>query len=103
MDERGDEREGQRHGQAREKGENPGNRQSERCMTEDVPVYLRRESSKERKMMARFRYANEERRCRMCREENETIEHMWSGCNEMRESERKDRGEILSEDGRELG
>jgi hypothetical protein len=28
---------------------------------------------------------------------------MWSGCNEMRESERKDRGEILSEDGRELG
>ncbi|KAH0809508.1 hypothetical protein GEV33_013282 [Tenebrio molitor] len=103
MDERGDEREGQRHGQAREKGENPGNRQSERCMTEDVPVYLRRESSKERKMMARFRCANEERRCRMCREENETIEHMWSGCNEMRESERKDRGEILSEDGRELG
>jgi hypothetical protein len=45
----------------------------------------------------------EERRCGMCREESETIEHMWSGCNEMRERERKDRGEILSEDGREIG
>jgi hypothetical protein len=29
------------------------NREYERCMTEDVPVYLRRESAKERKMMAR--------------------------------------------------
>jgi hypothetical protein len=83
-------------------------------MTEDVPVYLRRESAKERKMMARFRCGNEERenrywteeqerRCKMCREESETIEHMWSRCNEMRERERKDRGEILSEDGREIG
>jgi hypothetical protein len=72
-------------------------------LVEDVPVYLRRESAKERKMMARFRCGNEKRRCRMCREENETIEHMWSGCNEMRERERKDRGEILSEDRRELG
>jgi hypothetical protein len=63
-------------------------------MTEDVPVYLGRESAKERKMMARFRCRNEERenrywtegegRCRMCREESETIEHMWSGCDEMR-------------------
>ncbi|KAJ3619832.1 hypothetical protein MTP99_005486 [Tenebrio molitor] len=62
-------------------------------------------------MMARFRCANEERenrywtegeerRCRMCREEREMIEHMWSGCNEMRERERegKERREILSED-----
>jgi hypothetical protein len=79
------------------------NREYERCLVEDVPVYLRRESAKERKMMARFRCGNEKRRCRMCREENETIEHMWSGCNEMRERERKDRGEILSEDRRELG
>ncbi|KAH0813723.1 hypothetical protein GEV33_009066 [Tenebrio molitor] len=89
------------------------NREYERCMTEDVPVYLRRESAKERKMMARFRCGNEERenrywteeqerRCKMCREESETIEHMWSRCNEMRERERKDRGEILSEDGREI-
>jgi hypothetical protein len=31
-------------------------------------------------------------------EERETIEHMWNGCSEMRE-----RGEILNEDGREIG
>jgi hypothetical protein len=90
------------------------NREYERCLTQDVPVYLRRESAKEREMMERFRCWNEERenrywteeeqrRCQMCREENETIEHMWSGCNEMRERERKDRREILSEDGREIG
>ncbi|KAH0814781.1 hypothetical protein GEV33_008010 [Tenebrio molitor] len=89
------------------------NREYERCLTQDVPVYLRRESAKEREMMERFRCWNEERenrywteeeqrRCQMCREENETIEHMWSGCNEMRERERKDRREILSEDGREI-
>jgi hypothetical protein len=68
---------------------------------------------KERKMMARFRCGNEERenrywmegeerRCRMCYEERETIEHMWNGCSEMRERERKERGEILNEDGREI-
>jgi hypothetical protein len=55
-------------------------------MTEEIPEYLRRESAKERKMMARFRCRNEERenryrtggeerRCRMCYEERETIEH----------------------------
>jgi hypothetical protein len=64
-------------------------------------------------MMARFRCGNEERenrywtegeerRCRMCREESETIEHMWSGCDEMREGG-KGAAEILSEDGREIG
>jgi hypothetical protein len=37
------------------------NREYERCVTEDVPVYLGRESTKERKMMARFRCGNEER------------------------------------------
>jgi hypothetical protein len=69
------------------------NREYERCVTEDVPVYLGRESTKERKMMARFRCGNEEREnkywmeeeermCRMCREERETIEHMWRGCGE---------------------
>jgi hypothetical protein len=42
------------------------------------------------------------RRCRMCYEERETIEHMWNGCSEMREKERKERGEILNEDGREI-
>jgi hypothetical protein len=33
----------------------------------------------------------------------ETIEHMWRGCGEMREREEKERGEILNEDGREIG
>jgi hypothetical protein len=81
-------------------------------MTEDVPVYLGRESAKERKMMARFRCGNkerenrywsegEERRCRMCREESETVD-MWSGWDEMRKREGKERREILSEDGREI-
>jgi hypothetical protein len=69
-------------------------------------------SAKERKMMARFRCGNEEREnrywmeeeermCRMCREERETIEHMWRGCGKMRdrmdergmEEEGKDREE----------
>jgi hypothetical protein len=56
-------------------------------------------------MMARFRYGNEEREnrywmeeeermCRMRREERETIEHMWRGCGDMREREEKERGEI---------
>jgi hypothetical protein len=59
-------------------------------------LYLGRESAKESKMMARFRRGKderenrcwmelEERRCRMCYKERETIEHMWSGCSEMRE------------------
>jgi hypothetical protein len=64
-------------------------------------------------MMARFRCENEkrenrywmkgvERRCRMCCEERETIEHMWNGYSEMRDRERKEREEILNEDGREI-
>jgi hypothetical protein len=28
---------------------------------------------------------------------------MWNGCSEMRERERKERGEILNKDGREVG
>jgi hypothetical protein len=32
-----------------------------RCMTEEIPKYLGRESVKERKMMARFRCGNEKR------------------------------------------
>jgi hypothetical protein len=39
----------------------------------------------------------EERRCRMCYEERETIEYMWNGHSEMRERERKERGEIPTE------
>jgi hypothetical protein len=42
-----------------------------------------------------------ERRCRICYEEREAMEHMWNGCSEMRERERKERGEILNGDGRE--
>jgi hypothetical protein len=59
-------------------------------------------------MMARFRCGNEERkevldrrrrkRCRMCYEERETIEHMWDRCSGMRERERNERREILNED-----
>jgi hypothetical protein len=36
------------------------------------------------------------------RRERETIEHMWNRCSEMRERKRKERGEILREDGREI-
>jgi hypothetical protein len=39
----------------------------------------------------RYWTEGEERRCRMCREESETIEHMWSGCDKMREREGKER------------
>jgi hypothetical protein len=70
-----------------------------------------RESVKERKMMGRFRCGNEQKektgtgwkeRCRMCYEERETIEHMRNGCSEIRKRERKKRGEIQNEDGREI-
>jgi hypothetical protein len=72
------------------------------------------ERARKKGRMARFRCGNEEREnkywmeeeermCRMCREERETIEHMWRGCGEMREREEKERGEILNEDGREIG
>jgi hypothetical protein len=103
----GAEREGQRYGQAREKGEireSRYNREYERCVTEDVPVYLGKERAKERKMMATFRCGNEKRENRYWMEEEERIcrMHMWRGCGEMREREEKERGEILSEDGREI-
>jgi hypothetical protein len=65
---------------------------------------------KRKKKMGRFRFANEnrywmegeERRCRMCYEQRETIEHMSNGCSEIREGLGKKRGEILNEDGREM-
>jgi hypothetical protein len=38
----------------------------------------------------------------MRRERERRIEHMRNGCSEMRERERKERGEILNEDGREI-
>jgi hypothetical protein len=74
-------------------------------MTEEILEYLGRESARERKMMVRFRYWNEkkenmylmegeERRCRMCYEERETIEHMWNG--------EKGTGRNTEENGREI-
>jgi hypothetical protein len=79
-------------------------------MTEEIPEYLGKESTKERRMMATFRCGNEERErmegqersCRMCYEARETITHMRSGCSEIRERERRERGEMLNEDGREI-
>jgi hypothetical protein len=67
----------------------------------------------QKRNMARFRYGSEEREnrywiegeergCRMYYEERETIEHMWNGCSEMRERERKERGEMQNEHGREI-
>jgi hypothetical protein len=37
------------------------NRKYERCMTGEIPEYLRTENARERKMMARLRCGNEER------------------------------------------
>jgi hypothetical protein len=69
------------------------NRERERCMMEEIPEYLGREKTgigwKERKEGAE------------CAREKETIKHMWNGCSEMREKERKERGKILNEDGME--
>jgi hypothetical protein len=86
---------------------------SEKDKDTDKPEYLGREIARERKMMVRFRCGNEkrenrcwmegeERRCRMCYEGRETIEYMWNRCSKMRKRERKERGEILNEDGREI-
>jgi hypothetical protein len=37
------------------------NKEYKRCMTEEIPEYLGRESAKERKMMARYRCGKEKR------------------------------------------
>jgi hypothetical protein len=50
----------------------------------------------------RYGMEGEERRCRLCYEKRETIEHMWNGCSEVRERKGKERGAILNEDGREI-
>jgi hypothetical protein len=44
-----------------------------------------------------------ERRCKVCYDETETIEHMSNECSKMRKRERKERGEILNENEREIG
>jgi hypothetical protein len=77
-----------------------------RCMTEEIPEYLGRESARERQMMARFRCENEERGIgpkqreegAECVKRRETTEHMWNGCSEMRE-----RGRNTNKDGTEVG
>jgi hypothetical protein len=84
------------------------NRVYERCMTEEIPEYQckRKKNDGEignEKRESRYWTEGEERRCSMCCEERETIEHMWKGCSEMRERERKEQGEILNEVGREIG
>jgi hypothetical protein len=67
------------------------NRKYETYIWEEIPEYLGRENARKRKMMTRFRCGNEERenrywtegeerRCRMCYDERETIEPMWNGC-----------------------
>jgi hypothetical protein len=64
-------------------------------MAEEIPECLEEKEN-------RCWIEGKERGCRMCYEERETIEHMWNGCSEMRERERKERGELLNEDGREI-
>jgi hypothetical protein len=62
-------------------------------MTEEIPDYLGKERVHEREKWWRdtdvgtrreetgmYWMEGKERRCRMCYEERETIEHMWNGC-----------------------
>jgi hypothetical protein len=55
------------------------NKEYERCVTEEISEYLGRKSARERKIMTkeekenRYWMEGEERRCRMCFEERETI------------------------------
>jgi hypothetical protein len=62
-------------------------------------------------MMGRFRCGNEQKENRywiegevqnVLYEERETIEHMRNECSEIKKRERKERGEIQNEDGREI-
>jgi hypothetical protein len=60
----------------------------ERCMTEDVPVYLGRESVQMWERREREQVLDGRRREKVQdvpRGETETIEHIWSVCGEMRE------------------
>jgi hypothetical protein len=47
----------------------------------------------------RYWIGREERRCRMCYEERETIENVWNRCSQMKER----KGKEQNEDGREIG
>ncbi|KAJ3656884.1 hypothetical protein Zmor_015929 [Zophobas morio] len=88
------------------------NAEYRKLVKDEVPKYTRRESIKEKRLMARFRCGNEEeennfwmdetdRRCRICWREGETIEHMLEGCEGLRES-KESREEVLNEDERGL-
>jgi hypothetical protein len=71
------------------------NRKYERCMTQEIPEQLGRESAKERKMIEIFRCGNEERENRFgWKERKEGAEcatrrerNNWNGCSEMTETE----------------
>jgi hypothetical protein len=64
------------------------NRKYERCMTEEIPEYLTRESAKERKIMARFRRARKQVLDGRGGKKEQNV-HMWNECSEMRERERE--------------
>jgi hypothetical protein len=68
------------------------------CWREKKKIEEKNERERE-KYYQRNGYASEKKG--MYYEETETIEHMWTGSNEMRKRERKERGEILNEDGRD--
>jgi hypothetical protein len=89
------------------------NRNYKRCMTKEIPEYLERGNARERKMMAKFSCRNEKRESRFGRKERKECaecamrrERQLSTCGmdvAKWEMERKERGEILNEDGREIG
>jgi hypothetical protein len=67
------------------------NREYERCTTEEVPENLGKESARERKQVLDGR-------------RGEKVQNVLRGEREwMRRNEKKERGEILNEDGREIG
>jgi len=79
-------------------------------ITEELPEYLRgRRRKKERIMIARYRCGNEmkgnqhwlkeeDRKCRICGEETESIAHVLKECEETRDE--MPEGEFLKEDGK---
>jgi hypothetical protein len=94
------------------KARKKGKKGKDKCMTQEIPEYLGRECKRKKKDLdvktrrektgMGQKEGKEGAKCAM-RRERETIEHMWNGCSEMRERQRKERGETLDEDGREIG
>jgi hypothetical protein len=72
------------------------NRKFVKCMREEIPEYLGKESARERNLHVGTRRektgiwwkGKEGAECAM-RRERETIEHMWNRCSEMREGEKR--------------